>query len=122
MAFAALGLLLAMTGIFGVLAFTVQQRTRELGVRIALGATPSNVLALVLQGMTALIGAGAIAGLVGAAILGRAVTSFLLGVEPLDPTTFAGVIVITAVTAALAVAVPAARAGRTDPLVAFKGE
>ena len=90
-AFGSLALLLAMVGVFGVLAYSVQQRTRELGVRIALGATPGNVLSLVLSGAGRVVASGTVFGLLSAAGLGQAISSFLFGVQALDPVTFVSV-------------------------------
>jgi putative ABC transport system permease protein len=120
--FAGLALSLAMVGIFGVLAYSVAQRTREFGVRIALGATTAKVLGLVLGSAVRVIVAGGVIGLAAAAALGRTISIFLSGVQPLDPVTFALVAVVLAVTAALAAAAPALRATRVDPVEAFRSE
>ncbi len=120
--FGSLALLLAMVGVFGVLAYSVQQRTRELGVRIALGATPASVLRLVLSGAGNVIALGAVLGMLLAAGLGQAISSFLFGVQPLDWSTFAAVGGVLLVTAAVAAAAPAVRAMRVDPVVAFRDE
>jgi putative ABC transport system permease protein len=111
-----------MVGVFGVLAYSVQQRVREFGVRIALGATTSQVLGLVLGSATRLIAIGAVIGLAAAAALGRTISTFLFGVQPLDPLTFVSVGIILAVTAAIASAAPAIRAARIDPVAAFRNE
>jgi putative ABC transport system permease protein len=120
--FAGLALVLAMVGVFGVLAYSVQQRTREFGVRIALGASAGNVLRMVLANAARVIGAGAIVGLILAAMLAQTIATFLFGVTPLDPLTFVAVVVVLGVTAAIASAVPAIRAARVDPVVAFRAE
>ena len=120
--FAGLALLLAMVGVFGVLGYAVQQRWRELGIRRALGATTSQVVLLVAGGATRLVVTGAAIGLVAAAISGRAVATFLFGVEPLDLTTIAIVVTTLAITAAIAVAAPAVRAARVDAAVACRSE
>ena len=122
MTFALIALLLAMVGVFGVLAYSVQQRTREFGVRIALGANTGNVLGIVLGNAARMIGAGAIVGLILAALLAQTMATFLFGVQPLDPLTFAAVVVVLGVTAAVASLVPAYRASRVDPVVAFRNE
>jgi putative ABC transport system permease protein len=120
--FAGLALLLAMVGVFGVLAYSVQQRTREFGVRIALGASARNVLGIVLANAARVIGAGAIIGLVLAGLLAQSIATFLFGVKPIDPLTFGVVVVVLGITAAIASAVPAWRAARVDPVVAFRND
>jgi putative ABC transport system permease protein len=120
--FAGLALMLAMVGIFGVLAYAVEQRTREFGVRIALGASAGNVLRLVLGSAARVIVAGGVVGLAAAAALSRTISTFLVGVEPLDPATYASVGLVLAVTAAIAAAAPAWRATRVDPVEAFRAE
>ena len=118
--FAVLALVLAMVGVFGVLAYSVQQRTREFGVRIALGATTRSVLALVVASATPIVAIGALGGLGAAAALSRTIASFLFGVRPTDPMTFAFVGLVIAMTAAAAMAAPALRATRVDPVEAFR--
>ena len=120
--FALLALTLAMVGVFGVLAYSVEQRTREFGVRIALGASAGSVLRLVLSSAVRVIATGAVIGLGAAAALTRSISTFLFGVQPLDPITFVFVPVVLVATAAIAVAVPAWRAARVDPVVAFRSE
>jgi ABC-type antimicrobial peptide transport system permease subunit len=122
MTFAALALLLAMVGVFGVLSYGVQQRTREFGVRIALGASAGTILKMVLANAARVIGAGALIGLVLAALLAQSIAIFLFGVQPLDPLTFAGVVIVLGATAAIASVIPAYRASRIDPVVAFRSE
>jgi putative ABC transport system permease protein len=120
--FALLALILAMVGVFGVLAYSVQQRTREFGVRIALGASASSVLRLVLSSAGRLVVVGTVIGLGAAAALSRSISTFLFGVQPLDPLTFVAVPLVLVATAAVAVAAPAWRAARVDPVVAFRNE
>ena len=122
MTFAALALVLAMVGVFGVLAYSVQQRMREFGVRIALGASTRQVLGLVLGGAARVVGVGAAIGLIAAAVLSQSISAFLFGVEPLDPLTFVSVTIILTLTAAAACAMPALRAARVDPAVTFRSE
>lgn len=121
-AFAALAVLLAMVGVFGILAYSVQQRIRDFGVRRALGATTADVMQLVIRNAAALIGAGALAGLVLAGILSRLIGSLLFGVQPLDAATFALVVVVMAITGALAIAGPAWRAAKIDPAAVLRGK
>jgi putative ABC transport system permease protein len=120
--FAALALVLAMIGVFGVLAYSVQQRQREFGVRVALGASGSNILWLVLGSAGRLIAVGGVIGLVLAFALGRSIAAFLFGVAPVDPLTFGGVAAVIVVTAAAASAAPAWRATRVDPVLMFRAE
>jgi len=117
--FAALALVLAAIGIYGVMAYLVSQGTREIGIRIALGATQGGILNLVLrQGLTvAVVGAGA--GLAAGLLLARLMQSLLFGVRASDPATFAVVAIVLAATALVATYVPARRAARTDPMVAL---
>ena len=121
-AFAAVALLIAAIGIYGVLAYSVNQRTREIGLRMALGATPRSVLQLVVgQGMkVVLIGVGI--GLAGALALGRAISSLMFGVKVRDPATFSLVAVVLAAVALAACVIPARRAARVDPMVALREE
>jgi putative ABC transport system permease protein len=122
MTFAALALMLAMVGVFGVLSYGVQQRIREFGVRIALGASAGTILKMVLASAARVVGTGALIGLVLAAILAQTIAAFLFGVKPLDPLTFAGVVIVLGATAAIASLIPAYRAARVDPVVAFRSE
>jgi putative ABC transport system permease protein len=121
-AFALLALTLALVGVFGVLAYSVQQRTREFGVRIALGASATSVLRLVITSAGGVIGIGIVTGLIAAAVLSRSISTFLFGVQPLDPITFVLVPLVLIATATIAVTAPAWRAARIDPVVAFRNE
>jgi ABC-type antimicrobial peptide transport system permease subunit len=118
--FAICALSLAAIGIYGVMAYAVQQRSREIGVRLALGAEPGGVrLMVVLQGLRlALIGVAL--GILAAFALSRYMSSLLFGVEPRDPLVFVGVPLLLALIALLAVWVPAGRASRIDPLDALR--
>ncbi len=121
-AFGGLALVLAVVGVYGVMAYSVAQRTRELGVRMALGAQPRDVLKLVLaQGMK-LACAGVLAGIAGAFVVTRWLTAMLFEVSPADPLTFAAVPLLLSATALAACAVPALRAARVDPLAALRYE
>jgi putative ABC transport system permease protein len=111
-----------MVGVFGLLAYSVQQRVREFGVRIAMGAAASDVLRLVLGNAAKLMLIGLVLGLTAAAVLSRYLTTLLYQVRPLDPLTFIAVALILLITAAIAVAVPAWRAARVDPVMAFRAE
>jgi putative ABC transport system permease protein len=118
--FALLALVLAMVGVFGVLAYAVQQRQREIGVRIALGATSQRVVWLVVREAGVMIAAGATVGVFLAGLLGRTLSTFLYGVDALDPLNFIVVLAVLLLTAALATAAPAWRASRVNPVVAFR--
>jgi putative ABC transport system permease protein len=120
--FAMVALLLAMTGIYGVVAYSVAQRTREIGLRMALGAKQSDVLKLVLgQGLLlTLVGLGI--GLAGGLAVTRVLSSLLFGVRPTDPPTFVGVSLLLAGAAFLASYIPARRAMKVDPMVALRYE
>jgi putative ABC transport system permease protein len=120
--FAALGLLLGAVGIYGVLAYTVSQRRREIGVRIALGATPRDVLRMVVGGGLRLVGVGVAVGLAGALALARLMASVLHGVQPHDPVTFMAVVVGLLGVALIASWLPARRAARVPPAVALRAE
>ncbi|MGH8638038.1 MAG: ADOP family duplicated permease, partial [Burkholderiales bacterium] len=122
MGFAGLALLLAMAGLFGVLAYSVQQRLRDFGVRRALGATTGDVVWLVAGSAGRVIATGVVIGLAVSAALGQLLVTILFGVQPFDPMTYACVTVILIVTAALSIAGPAWRATRIDPAVALRQE
>jgi ABC-type antimicrobial peptide transport system permease subunit len=118
--FAAIALVLASVGIYGVISYAVSLRTRELGIRIALGATGSQVSRLVLQQGVTLALAGVVLGGVGAFWLTRLLAKLLFDVSPKDPLTFFGVAGLLTAIAALACYVPARRAARVDPLLAMR--
>ena len=120
--FAAVALALAASGLYGVLAYSVVRRTREIGIRVALGAGPGDVLKLVVaQGMF-LVLVGLVLGLAGALILTRFLSSLLFGVGAADPLTFAGVSALLAAVALLACLLPARRAAKVDPVTALRYE
>jgi putative ABC transport system permease protein len=120
--FAGVGLALTAIGLYGVMAYGVAQRTREFGIRIALGARPGEVLALVMRGGLGLVAAGLVAGVVGGAFATRLLAGALYGVDPLDPTTFVGVATLLIAVAMFASYVPARRATRVDPMLALRTE
>jgi putative ABC transport system permease protein len=120
--FGASALLLAVAGIYGAIAFNVAQRTREIGVRIALGALDRSVVAMVLRKALRLVGAGVVAGTLVALGASRVAGSLLYGVSPNDPIAFAAAIGLLSLAAVAAAFVPARRAARVDPMVALRQE
>ena len=120
--FAALALLLAASGLYGLLSYTVAQRRREIGVRMALGAQARDILALVVHQGAALVTAGAVAGLLAAAAASRILESFLFGVTPYDHLTFVGAPLFLAAVALVACWLPARRAARIDPMDTLRAE
>jgi len=119
---AGVAMLLAALGIFGVMAYAVAQRTNELGIRIALGAQPRNIMALVLKQGMKLAALGVLLGLIGAMSLTRWLISLLYGVSATDPLTFALIALLPMIVATLACWIPARRATKVDPLVALRYE
>ncbi|HEX7123204.1 MAG TPA: FtsX-like permease family protein, partial [Gemmatimonadaceae bacterium] len=119
-AFAAIALALAMLGIYGVMSFAVAQRTREIGIRMALGADKGRVLSLVVREGTLLAGMGVAIGLVAALMLTRVMRNLLFGVAPNDPWTYAAMIVLLAIAAFGASWIPARRAAGVDPVLALR--
>ena len=121
-AFAAFALLLAAVGVYGVMSYLVSQSTRDIGVRIALGAQPANILGLVARQGMELAAIGIAVGLIGALVLTRAMTSLLFGVTATDAVTFTAVTLILASVAFAATVIPARRATNVDPIVALRDE
>jgi len=121
-AFAALALALAAIGIYGILAYAVTERTHEIGVRLALGAQPRDVLSMIVAQGMAMTAAGAAIGVVAALAVTRLMSSLLFGISAADPMTFAAIPLLLGVVAFVACYVPARRATRVDPLVALRTE
>jgi ABC-type antimicrobial peptide transport system permease subunit len=122
MVFAGLAMALSAIGIYGVLSYVVSRRTREIGIRVAIGAGRSQILRMVLGQGLMLTATGVLIGVVGAVLAARLMQSMLHGVTPRDPLTFAAVAAALMVVAILASLVPALRATRVDPVVALKAE
>ena len=120
--FSAVALMLTAVGIFGLVSFAVAQRTREIGVRIALGATPRTVVETIVRRASALVLMGLAIGITGALALTRVLEGELFGVTPTDPSAFAAVTIILGATALLASVIPAWRAATLDPLVALRAD
>jgi predicted permease len=117
-----LGLLLAVVGVYGVVAYAVSQRRHEIGVRVALGAHPGSVLRLVVNHAAMLVGTGVIIGVIAALGVSRMVVSFLVGVPSYDPLTFLAVSAVMVAVALVASYIPARRATKIDPVVALRHE
>jgi putative ABC transport system permease protein len=120
--FAGLALLLAAVGTYGVMSYAARQRTREIGIRMAIGASSRAILGLLLGRGVALVAAGIAAGLLGAVALTRALRTLLFGVSTSDPLVFVGVTATLATVAIVAAWVPARRATRLEPVVALREE
>ena len=121
-AFAALALTLAAIGLYGVMAYAVAQRTTEIGVRMTLGASGSEVFRLVIGDGLRVTAAGILLGIAGSFVVGRLLTTMLFGVGPGDPRIFGGMALLLTLIAAMACTIPARRATRVDPMVALRAE
>ena len=120
--FAGVALLLAVVGLYGMLAYTVTQRSREMGIRIALGARPMSVFRLVIRQGMALVIVGVVLGVGGALAATRLLTAQLFVITPTDPAVFAGVAAALTVAGLAACVIPARRATRADPILALRQE
>jgi predicted lysophospholipase L1 biosynthesis ABC-type transport system permease subunit len=120
--FAGIGTLLAAVGLFGVLSFLVSQRTQEIGVRMAVGATPGRIALLVQKQAWWWVAGGVAGGIAGAFALTRILRGMLYGISPGDPVSFAAAVIVLVVAAALAAYAPSRRAARIDPAAALRSE
>ena len=120
--FGVLGLVISAVGIYGVMAYTVAQRTREIGVRMALGATRSKVVTMVMRNACVLLAVGLLLGGAGAWWLRSAAEKFLFRLEPGDPRAFAAALLTLSIAALVASAIPARRAASIDPMDALRSE
>jgi predicted permease len=120
--FAGLALVLAAVGIYGVMSYAVAQQTREIGIRIALGAKRSDVLMMTVKQGLKLVGSGLVGGLAIAFVLTRVMTSLLFGISATDPVTFVAIGVVFIAVALLATYLPALRATRIDPMIALRAQ
>jgi putative ABC transport system permease protein len=120
--FATVALVLAAIGIYGVMSYSVSRRTHEIGIRMSLGATPGDVLGVIVREGMALAGIGAAAGITAAFVLSRSMEKLLYGVRPTDPVTFGGVTLVLVLVSLVATYVPARRATSIDPVAALRGE
>ncbi len=117
-----LGLVLAIVGVYGVMSYAVSQRTQEIGIRIALGAQPRDILRIIGRQGVVIVVSGLTVGLLAALAVGRLVSDFLVGIAPSDPITYAGVSMLLAMIACLATYIPTRRATKVDPMVALRYE
>jgi len=120
--FGTLALVLTAVGLFGVISYSVVQRTREMGIRLALGAEPGAIAGMIVKNGLSLAGVGVGIGLAAAFLLTRLMRSLLYGISPSDPTTFLGVPLLLIAMALLASYIPAHRAAKVDPMVALRYE
>jgi len=121
-AFGLLALLLAAVGLYGVMAYTVARRTREIGIRMAIGSSATAVLWLIGREAMVLVGAGVAAGMAAGVLAARLIAGSLAGVSPADPAAILGAIAVMLAVSGAAAAVPARRAARIDPLAALRYE
>ena len=120
--FAGIGFALALLGVYGVISYSVARRVQEIGIRMALGASPTTVLRMILRQGLLLVAVGVLLGSAGAFGLARVIASQFYGVQPTDPKTFLGATALVLLVACLACCFPARRAMRVDPIIALRYE
>jgi putative ABC transport system permease protein len=120
--FAGIALILAAIGIYGVVSYQVVQRTREIGIRMALGAQPTQVRSLIVRNSMRVVGLGLIVGILATPLLTRVLQTLLFGISPTDPGTLLIVLVLFGIVAIVASLIPAHRATRVDPVLALRSE
>ena len=120
--FAVSAIVLAAVGLYGVVAYAVEQRTREIGIRMSLGAAGYDVLKLLLEWALSMVALGVITGVVGSVAITRVLSGFLFGIKPTDPITFLAVPLLLGTVALLASYIPARRATKIDPMIALRYE
>ena len=120
--FAGVSLLLAVIGVYGVMSYTVAQHTREIGIRMALGAQPATILRLIIGRGLMLVSVGVVIGVLASFGLTRFIEHMLFGVTPTDPLTFAMIVALLGLVALLACLIPAQRAMRVDPIVVLRSQ
>jgi ABC-type antimicrobial peptide transport system permease subunit len=120
--FAGMALVLALGGTYGVTGYLASQRTREMGIRVALGARGADIRRTVLASSLGVVGAGMAIGVAGSVVAGRLLSSLLFGVSPYDPVVIGGALAVLGATAIAASWLPAARAARVDPMATLRAE
>ena len=116
------GLILAILGVYGVVSYTARRQTHEIGIRLALGAQPAQILKMIFRQGVLVVVPGTVVGVLAALAIARVVGGFLVGVNPTDPPTYGGVSIMLTIVALAASYIPARRATKVDPIVALRHE